>query len=104
MIFVMTSIGTTGGDMIISFKNISAFDINANLHFVIKIVGTSHRRGSKLGTNCSGFNINHELVDGMTVGEYQSMIKRRFKVSDPQFSLTKHLKYDVEKGYLELHG
>lgn len=96
--------GNYGNDMIINSGNIATFDISNNLHLVIKIVGKSHRRGSESAINCSGFNINKELVDGMTVGEYQEMIKRRFHESDPQFSLTKHLKYDIEKGYLELHG
>ncbi|WP_313396649.1 hypothetical protein [Atlantibacter hermannii] len=90
--------------MIVNSSNIATFDISKHLHFVIKIVGESYRRGSNSGTNCSGFNINRELVDGMTVGEYQEMIKRRFDKSDLQFSLTKHLKYDIAKGYLELHG
>ncbi|KFC96749.1 hypothetical protein GKAS_03928 [Kluyvera ascorbata ATCC 33433] len=39
----------------------------------------------------------------MTVQAYQDMIRRRFDPEDPQFSLTKHLRYDIRKGYLELH-
>lgn len=90
--------------MVVNGNNIAAFNISDNPHYIIRIVGKTNRRGSESGTNCSGFNINRELVDGMTVGEYQAMIKRRFDEADPQFSLTKHLKYDVEKGYVELHG
>lgn len=40
----------------------------------------------------------------MTVQEYQHMIKTRFLEDDPQFSLTKHLKYDIEMGFIVLEG
>lgn len=89
-------------------SNIMHANLNDILHFKIRIVSASTRRGSKLlydgRPNCSGYNINQYVTDGMTVGEYQYVIAQHFNPRDPQYSLTKHLKYDVEKGYFELEG
>ncbi len=92
--------------MRVDAKNIRNTDLNECLHFSIRLVGTSTRRGSHLmfegKENCSGYNINKYIFDGMTVNQYQNMIKTKFNPDDPQFSLTKHLKYDIEKGFIEL--
>lgn len=88
--------------MIINSSNVTKFNLSECQHMVICITGITKRRGSSNGINCSGFNINKELKDGMTVQAYQDMIKQRFDPADPQFSLTKHLRYDIQKGYLEL--
>ena len=85
-----------------NIKSIKGKNLSGYQDFVIRIVGISNRKGSNLGGNCSGFNINKELSDGMTVREYQQMILRRFSKSDPQFCLTKHLKYDIKHGFVEL--
>jgi 5-methylcytosine-specific restriction enzyme A len=86
--------------------NISAANFSDLLDCKIKIVGEPYRKGSDKTfngkPNSSGFNINKLVQDGMTVREYQSLIKDNFSVNDPQYSLTKHLKYDIEKGFIEL--
>ncbi len=92
--------------MKVDAKNIRNTDLNECLHFSIRLIGKSTRRGSNLTfegkENCSGHNINKYIFDGMTVNQYQNMIKANFNPNDPQFSLTKHLKYDIEKGFIEL--
>ncbi|WP_437891326.1 hypothetical protein [Phytobacter sp. V91] len=94
--------------MRIDSTNVSESDLLNCLNFKIRIIGISHRRASNLHVdgreNCSGYNINKSIFDGMTVHEYQQMIKLRFAENDPQFSLTKHLKYDIEKGFIVLEG
>jgi hypothetical protein len=86
--------------------NIKSADFSALLNYKIVKVGPSNRRrGNKtfMGKpNCSGYNINANLVRGMSVAAYQSMIRNNFNSMDPQFSLVKHLKYDIEFGFLEL--
>lgn len=93
--------------MKIDHTNITGIDLSEHLHFKIKFTGSSTRRGSNLKfegkENCSGFNINKYVFNGMSVNEYQNMIKQNFIESDPQFSLTKHLIYDVRKGFIELY-
>jgi 5-methylcytosine-specific restriction enzyme A len=88
--------------------NISEANFNDLLDFKIKIVGKPYRKRSDKTfngkPNCSGFNINKLVQDGMTVREYQSMIESNFSIGDPQYSLTKHLKYDVENGYMEIEA
>jgi len=94
--------------MIYNKTNIKNADFSELMNYKIKIVAESNRRGSnKLfdgKPNCSGFNINQYVHDGMTVGQYQSMIKAKFSKADPQFHLSKHLIYDIEQGNIELHG
>lgn len=89
-----------------NFENIKNTDFSELTDYKIIIVGTSNRRKTEkefLGKpNCSGFNINQHLTSGMSVAQYQAMIKTNFNSSDPQFSLIKHLKYDIEKSYIEL--
>ncbi|MBY4626695.1 hypothetical protein [Vibrio parahaemolyticus] len=74
--------------MKIDSTNIKYTDLSDCLHMKIKIVGKSNRKGSGKSVggqeNCSGFNINKYVFDGMSV------------------NLTKHLKYDIEKGLYEL--
>lgn len=89
--------------MIITSRNVHGINLSEYSHYVIRVIGMSKRCGTNDATNCSGYNINKELYDGMTVQAYQDMIRRRFEPADPQFSLTKHLRYDISKGYLELH-
>lgn len=89
--------------MMITSQNVHDVDLSEYPHLVIRIVGVSNRKGTSNGTNCSGYNINKEIYDGMTVQAYQEMIVRRFDPTDPQFSLTKHLRYDIQKGFLQLH-
>lgn len=89
--------------MKIDTNNIKDVDLKNHLHFKIVIVGTSNRKGSGRD-NCSGYNINKNIFNGMSVDEYQNMIIENFSKNDPQYSLTKHLKYDIEKGFIELHG
>ncbi|ENP8375943.1 hypothetical protein ACF8FL_20050 [Vibrio sp. zbq_19] len=92
--------------MKIDSTNIKYTDLSDCLHMKIKIIGKSNRKGSDKSVggqeNCSGFNINKHVFDGMSVNEYQMMIANRFLKEDPQFSLTKHLKYDIERGFYEL--
>lgn len=92
--------------MKINSINVNNTDLSECLSHKIKIVGESNRRGSHLFPDayekCCGFNINKYIYDGMSVNEYQMMIKQRFNSEDPQFSLTKHLRYDIRKGFLEL--
>lgn len=94
--------------MKIDSSNVRLCNIDNYLDFVLRISGRSNRRGSNLlfegRENCSGYNINQYIFDGMTVQEYQHMIKTRFLEGDPQFSLTKHLKYDIEMGFIVLEG
>lgn len=89
--------------MIITSQNVHNVNLSEYPHLVIRIVGISNRKATSNGTNCSGYNINKALYDGMTVQAYQEMIARRFNPADPQFSLTKHLRYDIKNGFLELH-
>ncbi len=93
--------------MKIDKNNIKHTTLSECLNLKIKIVGTSNRKGSNTNfndkENCSGFNINKHVFEGMTVNEYQAMIAKRFSKEDPQYSLTKHLKYDIERGLYELH-
>ncbi|MFH0226120.1 hypothetical protein ACGRPS_16575 [Vibrio furnissii] len=93
--------------MKIDSTNIKYANLSDCLHMKIKIIGKSNRKGSGKSIsgqeNCSGFNINKYVFDGMSVHEYQTMIAKRFLKEDPQFSLTKHLKYDIKKGFYELH-
>ncbi|EKF9400959.1 hypothetical protein O1B79_003498 [Vibrio cholerae] len=92
--------------MKIDSTNIKYINLSDCLHMKIKITGKSNRKGSGKTVggkeNCSGFNINKYVFDGMSVNEYQTMIPKRFLKEDPQFSLTKHLKYDIENGFYEL--
>ncbi|MCQ3831169.1 hypothetical protein HXX02_17185 [Microbulbifer elongatus] len=87
-------------------ENIKTADLSELQNYKIRIVAKSNRRGgSKLFNgkpNCSGFNINKLIHDGITVAQYQAIIKNNFSSSDPQFCLTKHLKYDIEHGNFEL--
>jgi len=89
-----------------NFENINSTDFSELTDYKIMIVGTSNRRKTNKEflsrPNCSGFNINQQLTHGMPVDQYQEMIKNNFNSSDPQFSLFKHLKYDVEQSYVEL--
>ncbi|GJL37816.1 hypothetical protein TUM17576_46360 [Enterobacter hormaechei] len=89
---------------IINATNIRSHNLSECHHFIIRIVGKSWRRGTSNRTNCSGYNINQHIYDGMTVEAYQEMVTLKFDKNDPQFSLTKHLRYDIEKGFIELHG
>ncbi|CNE74586.1 hypothetical protein DVQ33_18090 [Yersinia enterocolitica] len=90
---------------IINARNIKNLPLSNYLNFKIKIVGISNRKGTSNSTNCSGFNINKYIKDGMTVQEYQDMVEQRFDHdNDRQYSLTKHLRYDIEKGHIELHS
>ena len=88
--------------------NIGNVDLNNLLEYKIRIVGTSSRKpGNKLFNckhNCSGYNVNKFLEDGMTVGKYQALIRNKFNTNDPQFNLTKHLKFDIEQGFLALEN
>lgn len=94
--------------MKIDSTNVNQTELLHCLNFVLRLTGPSNRCGSNLlfdgRENCSGFKINKYIFDGMTVREYQQMIKHRFHEDDPQFSLTKHLKYDIKKGFIELQG
>ena len=87
-------------------ENIKTADFSELLNYKIRIVAKSNRKGSKKlfngKPNCSGFNINKLIHDGMTVAQYQAVIKNNFSSSDPQFCLTKHLKYDIALGNIEL--
>ncbi len=82
-------------------RNIESADLNELLDFKIRLVSESTRGGSnkifKGKPNCSGYNINKHIKDGMTVGQYQAVIRNNFSSNDPQFSLTKHLKYYVAR-------
>jgi hypothetical protein len=92
--------------MKINSENFKNANFNELLNYTITIVAASNRRKTNkefLGKpNCSGANINKYLVNGMSLVEYQAMIIDNFNSSDPQFSLTKHLKYDIEHGHIEL--
>jgi len=87
-------------------ENIASINLNDLLDFKIRIVSKTTRRGSNNifngKPNCSGFNINKYIKDGMTVAQYQAVIRNNFSVNDPQFSLTKHLKHDILVGYFLL--
>ncbi|WP_160062115.1 hypothetical protein [Psychromonas sp. L1A2] len=93
--------------MKIDHTNIAGIDLSEYFHFKIKFTGASTRRGSNLKfegkENCSGYNINKYVSNGMSVNEYQNLIKQHFNENDPQFSMTKHLIYDIKKGFIELH-
>jgi hypothetical protein len=86
--------------------NIKNVDISDLIDYKICIVSKSNRRGSnKLFNgkpNCSGYNINKLVRDGMTVGQYQAVIRNNFSSNDPQFCIVKHLRYDIENGNFEL--
>lgn len=94
--------------MKIDAENVHLHDLLNCQHYMIKRVGVSTRRGSGLmfagKENCSGYNINKHIFDGMTVGEYQQIIKLHFHEDDPQYSLTKHLRHDIAKGYIVLEA
>lgn len=94
--------------MKIDADNVHQYDLLNCGHFIIRLTGVSNRRGSRLTfagrENCSGFNINKYIFDGMTVGEYQQIIILNFNEDDPQYSLTKHLRFDIEKGYITLQS
>lgn len=74
--------------------------------FKIKILSVIERRGSgktlKGSQNCSGYNINKHIHDGMTIAEYQDMVRMKFDKDDPQFSISKHLRYDIKQGHIKL--
>ncbi len=86
--------------------NIHTADIADLLDYKIHIVSASNRRPShKLFNgkpNCSGYNINQLIHNGMTVAQYQAVIRNNFSPNDPQFSLHKHLRYDILQGHIEL--
>jgi hypothetical protein len=92
--------------MKIDSESIKNANLNELLDYKISIVGPSNRQKTNkefMGKpNCSGVNINEHLVNGMTVAQYQAMIRNHFHSGDPQFCVTKHLKYDIEHGHLEL--
>lgn len=92
--------------MIYTKTNVASINLNDLLDFKIRIVSKSTRRGSNKvfngKPNCSGFNINKYIKDGMTVAQYQAVIRNNFSANDPQFSLTKHLKHDILVGYFLL--
>lgn len=87
-------------------NNIDSVKLKDMLDYKIRFALKSSRKpSSKLfdgKPNCSGYNINKLIYDGMTVNQYQAIIKKKFNSNDPQFSLTKHLKYDIEQGFIEL--
>jgi len=87
-------------------ENINKADLPDLLDFKIVIVSKSNRRASAKTfdgkPNCSGYNINKLIHDGMSVSQYQAIIRNNFSSNDPQFCLTKHLKYDIEHGNIEL--
>ncbi len=93
---------------IINHTNYQNIDLNSYLHYKIFTVNSSTRRGSgKLyegKPNCSGFNIWKLVENGITVNQYQNIIRNNFSKDDPQFSLTKHLLWDLEKGFLQLRA
>lgn len=74
--------------------------------FKIRIVSAIERRGSgktfKGKPNCSGYNINKYIHNGMTVAEYQNMVRIKFDKDDPQFSISKHLRHDIKQGHIKL--
>ncbi len=86
--------------------NIKSVKISDLFDYKIKIMSESNRRVSnKLFNgqpNCSGFNINKLIKNGMTVEQYQAVIRNNFSPNDPQFSLSKHLRYDILQGHIEL--
>lgn len=41
--------------------------------------------------NCSGYNINKLIDDGMAVSQYQAIIRSNFSLNAPQFSISKNL-------------
>lgn len=94
--------------MRIDSTNVNQSDLRRCLNFVLRLTGKSNQRASNLQfdgrENCSVYNINKYIIDGMTVRDYKQMIKQRFHEYDPQFSLIKHLKYVIEKGFIELQG
>ena len=72
------------------------------LNYKIKrIVDKNPRQGSN-ENNCSGYNIWKLCWDNMTVVEYQNIIESNFDKADPQFDKTKHLKYDIDNGWVIL--
>ena len=87
-------------------ENIKNVDLSDLLDSKIVFVSKSNRRVSTKTfngkPNCSGYNINKLIHDGMSVSQYQATIRNNFNSHDPQFSLTKHLKYDIEHGNIEL--
>lgn len=87
-------------------RNIKDANIDDLLDYKIRIISESTRRGSgKLFNgkpNCSGYNINKLVIDGMSVRRYQAVVRNNFSAGDPQFSLVKHLKYDILQGHFEL--
>ena len=87
-----------------NIKNIKISDL---LDYKIRIISVRNRRGSNKmfngKPNCSGFNINRYIKNGMSVTQYQAMIRNNFSSSDPQYDLSKHLKHDVNKGNIELY-
>lgn len=92
--------------MRITKSNIRNFAISDLLDYELRFAPQSNRRSSSKQfsgkPNCSGYNINKLMKDGMTVGEYQSVIESEFDRKDPQFSTEKHLRYDIEHGNIEL--
>jgi hypothetical protein len=52
--------------------------------------------------NCSGLNLWNWGHDNMTVSDYQKMIKEKCDKNDPQYNMTKHLRYDIRMGFVEL--
>ena len=93
--------------MIITKQNIKGVNISDLIDYKIRIISMANRRESNKQfngkPNCSGYNINKFIKNGMTVAEYQAIIRNNFNSSDPQFDLSKHLKWDIEKGNIELY-
>lgn len=93
--------------MNINKQNIIGINISDLLDYKIRIISLANRRGSNKQfngkPNCSGYNINKFIKNGMSVAQYKATIRNNFNSSDPQFDLSKHLKWDIEKGNIELY-
>ena len=80
----------------------SPFSLSEYEDYIIRrLVEMPSRRGSGQN-NCSGYNLWNWGRDNMTVIEYQKMIETKCDKSDPQYDKSKHLKYDLDKGFVEL--
>lgn len=91
---------------VINARNVEGVDLLNLQGYRLRLVGKSTRRASggvyDRAPNCSGTNINRHIYDGMLISEYRECIRANFKKTDPQFSLTKHLKHDIKTGFIEL--
>jgi hypothetical protein len=78
------------------------FTLDAYQNYKIRrLVKENPRKGSNQN-NCSGYNLWNRGQDNITVVKYQQIIKETCDKNDPQYSESKHLKYDIEHGWAEL--